>query len=66
MDVQSDHKPLDAIFVKPLTAAPKSLQGMLLRLQKVDLKVRYKKGTEVFIEDTLSRAPFPEVGPPRN
>ena len=66
MHVQSDHKPLEAIFVKPLTAAPKRLQGMLLRLQKFNLKVRYKKGTEMFIADTLSRAPLPEVGPPRN
>ena len=66
VDVQSDHKPLEAIFVKPLTAAPKRLQGMLLRLQKFNLKVRYKKGTEMFIADTLSRAPLPEVGPPGN
>jgi hypothetical protein len=66
VDVQSDHKPLEAIFVKPLTAAPKRLQGMLLRLQKYNLKVRYKKGTEMFIADTLSRAPLPEVGPPGN
>ena len=63
---QSDHKPLETIFVKPLTAAPKRLQGMLLRLQKFNLEVRYKKGTEMFIADTLSRAPLPEVGPPGN
>ena len=66
VDVQSDHKPLEAIFGKPLTAAPKRLQGMLLRLQKYNLKVRYKKGTEMFIADTLSRAPLPDVGPPGN
>jgi hypothetical protein len=39
---------------------------MLLRLQKFNLEVRYKKGTEMFIADTLSRAPLPEVGPPGN
>jgi hypothetical protein len=66
VDVQSDHKPLEAIFAKPLTAAPKRLQGMLLRFQKFNLKVRYKKGTGMFIADTLYRAPLPEVGPPTN
>ncbi|CAB4003537.1 Hypothetical predicted protein [Paramuricea clavata] len=66
VDVQSDHNPLEAMFVKPLTAAPKRPQGMLLRLQKFNLKVCYKKGTEIFIADTLSRAPLPEFGPPGN
>ena len=32
--VQSDHKPLEVIFKKPLVAAPKRLQHMLLRLQR--------------------------------
>ena len=35
---------------------------MLLRLHKV----RYKKGTEMFIADTHSRASLPEVGSPGN
>ena len=30
--VESDHKPLQTIHKKPLAAAPKRLQGMLLRL----------------------------------
>ena len=63
--IQSDHKPLEAIFRKPLTAAPKRLQGMLLRLQKFSLDVRYMKGTEMYLADTLSRAPLPEVGSPK-
>ena len=66
ISVQSDHKPLETIFKKPLTAAPKRLQGMLLRLQKFNLKIGFKKGTEMFLADTLSRAPLPDVGPPKN
>ena len=66
ISVQSDHKPLEAIFTKPLTAAPKRLQGMLLRLQKFNLKVGYKKGAEMFLADTLSRAPLPSTAPPTN
>ena len=62
--VQSDHKPLETIFAKPLTATPKRLQGMLLRLQKFNLKVGYVKGSEMFLADTLSRAPLPSTAPP--
>jgi len=54
--VQTDHKPLESIFKKSLTSAPKRLQRMLLRLQRFDLDVSYKKGTEMVLADTLSRA----------
>ena len=64
--VQSDHKPLESIFAKPLTAAPKRLQGMLLRLQKFNLKVDYVKGSEMFLADTLSRALLPSTTTPKH
>ena len=54
--VESDHKPLESIFKKSLTSAPKRLQRMLLRLQKFELDVTYKRGTEMVLADTLSRA----------
>ena len=54
--VESDHKPLEAIWKKPIQAAPKRLQRMLLRLQKYDLNIEYKKGELMYIVDTLSRA----------
>ena len=66
VSVQSDHKPLETIFAKPLTAAPKRLQGMLLRSQKFNLKVGYVKGSEIFLADTLSRAPLPSTDPPKH
>ena len=53
--VESDHKPLEAILVKPLVSAPKRLQKMILRPQRYDLDMRYKKGKELYIADTLSR-----------
>ncbi|XP_068704378.1 uncharacterized protein [Montipora foliosa] len=34
---------------------------MLLRLQKYNLELRYKKGCDMFLADTLSRAYLPEV-----
>ena len=56
IEVESDHKPLEAIHKKSLLSAPKRLQRMLMRTQKFDYSVRYKKGAEMYIADTLSRA----------
>ena len=56
IEVESDHKPLEAIHKKSLLSAPKRLQRMLMRTQKFDYTVRYKKGAEMYIADTLSRA----------
>ena len=57
--VFSDHKPLEQILKKPLHRAAKRLQGMIIRLQKYDLEVRYEKGSKMFLADTLSRAFLP-------
>ena len=57
----TDHKPLEPIFTKPLEIAPKRLQRMLLKLQQHSLSVRYKKGKDLHLADTLSRAYLPEV-----
>ena len=59
--IESDHKPLESIVVKPLSSAPKRLQRMLLRLQKYSLHVTYKKGEHMYLADTLSRAYPPEI-----
>lgn len=58
--VESDHKPLEMIFRKPLHQAPMRLQKMLLKLQKYQLQVTYKPGSELYIADTLSRAALNE------
>ena len=54
--VETDHKHLEAIFNKSLCDAPARMQQMLLRLQRHNLEVRYKKGPFMYIADTLSRA----------
>ncbi|XP_064638291.1 uncharacterized protein LOC135494308 [Lineus longissimus] len=54
--VESDHRPLESIQRKPLLSAPKRLQRMLLSLQAYDIEIKYKKGNEMFLADTLSRA----------
>ena len=59
--VETGHKPFEVIVHKALNSAPQRLQQMLLRLQRYNLDIRYKKGKEMFLEDTLSRAFLPEV-----
>ena len=57
--VESDHKPLETIFKKSLLTSPKRLQRMRLKLQRYDLDVTYRKGSEMFISDFLSRLDLP-------
>ena len=54
--VESDHKPLESITKKPLSAAPTRLQRMLLQLQRYNFTLLYKPGKEMILVDTLSRA----------
>ena len=54
--IETDHKPLISIVKKPLHAAPARLQRMLLQLQRYNLQFLYKKGNELYLADTLSRA----------
>ena len=56
INVETDHKPLEVIFRKAVGSAPARLQRMLLRLQLYNLDVKYKKGSEMYLADTLSRA----------
>lgn len=55
--VQMDHKPLQAVFSKPLGQAPTRLQHMmLLQLQKYDLILQHVPGKEILTADALSTA----------
>ena len=60
--VRSDCKPLESILKKPLSSAPRRLQGMMMRLPKYDVHVHYERGAKMYIADLLSRAYLPEVG----
>ncbi|XP_063361440.1 uncharacterized protein LOC134658236 [Cydia amplana] len=55
LTIESDHKPLETIFKKPLTSAPPRLQRMLYQILPYNPKVTYKKGSEMYVADTLSR-----------
>ena len=54
--VENDHRPLEQIMKKKLSAAPPRLQRMLLRLQQYNFKLEYKPGKELIVADMLSRA----------
>ena len=60
----NDHRPLEQILKKPLLAAPMRLQRMILNLQWYDLIVKYSKGKEMYLPDTLSRAYLPDTSNP--
>ena len=46
---------MHAILKKRLYKAPKRLQGMLLRILHYDMEMQYKKGTEMYLSDMVSR-----------
>ncbi|XP_018497479.1 uncharacterized protein LOC100909341, partial [Galendromus occidentalis] len=59
--VETDHRPLEQIFKKPLHQIPLRLQQMRLSLQRYDIKVTYRPGRELHIADFLSRNPLEEA-----
>lgn len=50
VNVETDHKPLEQILIKPLAATLKCLQRMLLHLQKYNLQVRLRKEKRYFLQ----------------
>ena len=55
--IESDHRPLEMIHLKNLSAAPQRLQRMLLRIQPYAITIRYRPGKEMAMADALSRQP---------
>ena len=56
VEIETDHRPLEAILKKALSQAPARLQKMIMIVQKYPISVRYHPGKELVIADTLSRA----------
>ncbi|XP_045023114.1 uncharacterized protein K02A2.6-like isoform X4 [Daphnia magna] len=59
--VETDHKPLVGLLEKPIATCSPRIQRMRLQLQRFDFRLVYKPGKELFIADTLSRAPSPRL-----
>ena len=45
---------------KPLAAAQKRLQRLMMRLTQYDKEIKYRRGPEMYLADTLSRAYLPQ------
>ncbi|XP_063923109.1 uncharacterized protein K02A2.6-like [Zophobas morio] len=56
--VESDHRPLETIFKKPLNKCPLRIQRLRITLQMYDLVVKYKSGAKLYFADTLSRTHY--------
>ncbi len=52
--VETDHKPLEAIFKKHLFSAPPRIARMMLCIQKYDVEIKYVLGKEIPLADALS------------
>ena len=54
-NIETDHKPLVAIFSKALNDCPPRIQRLRLKLQRYDFKLSYTLGKAMFVADELSR-----------
>ena len=52
--ILSDHKPLSGIILENLINALPRLQRMMLQLQKYNVRIVYRKGSEIVFADQLS------------
>ena len=57
--IHSDHKPLESIIKKDISAMPRRLQGMMMKIQQYNVRIAHKSGKDMHIADTLSRASLP-------
>jgi transposase InsO family protein len=53
--IETDHKPLINILSKQIHAAPKRIQSIILRLQRYNIRLVYRKSTQMHVADFLSR-----------
>lgn len=56
-----DHQPLITILKKLLHSASARLQSMMLKLQRYNLHVIYKRGKQLYLADALSREHLPST-----
>ena len=56
INFETDHRPLEGIFKKPILQMSPRIHRMMLKVQKCHLKVQYTSERELYIADMLSRA----------
>ena len=55
--IESDHKPLETLLRKPMSASPMRIQRMRLKLQPYSFKLIHVSGKSIGLADCLSRLP---------
>ena len=60
-EIESDHKPLESIFRKPIAVTPARIARFLMQLQKYDFTVTFKPGKSMHVSDLLSRKNLPKT-----
>lgn len=60
--IETDHKPLISIVGRSLDKVPPRLLNLLWKLMPYDVELYYKRGAELHIADTLSRATYSHGG----
>ena len=55
--LESDHKPLETLLRKPMSASPMRIQRMRLKLQPYSFKLTHVSGKSIGLADCLSRLP---------
>ena len=56
VEVETDHKPLEAILKKPFHQAPVRLQRMIITILKYSINLIYRPGKTIVIAGTLFHA----------
>ena len=53
--IETNHKPLETIFKKHLSSAPRRIARMMLRIQKYDVQIKDVPGKDIPLADAFSR-----------
>jgi hypothetical protein len=59
--VESDPKPMIGPLDKPIPSCSPRIQRMRLQLKRIDFKLIYMPGKQLFIADTPSQVPSPSL-----
>ena len=62
--IESDHKPLSALFCKSLKDNPPRIQRFRMRTMKYSITVKYVPGPMMWLSDTLSRSRYTSMHHP--
>jgi hypothetical protein len=60
IEIETDYKPLESLWKKPIHQAPARIHMMIMTIQRYQISVKCRPGKELLTADALSRAPLPD------